>query len=267
MVDPPIPFLSLQNGATTGRPASLAISRIAAGGGERVTVSGKVAESQVVYRSVGDGVRYAGAVLRAQLEANGIRVAGGERIGAAPPAAVTLLEHEGIPLAEILRRLMKFSNNHIAEMLVKAMGRAASGEPGSWANGLAAMRERLRQAGVDLGATQVLDGSGLARGNRISPRVFVSALRAAANSFSFGPELVGSLPLSGTDGTLQRRKAGAAGTVRAKTGLLNGVTGLSGYAQRRDGTRLVFSVLANDYRCGDGEAMAAMDAFAEELTE
>jgi len=266
-LDPAIPFLSLQNGATTGRPANLSITRSSLEGGEKVVVSGRVGDAQTYYRSVADGVRYAGALLRAQLEANGVRVLGGERLGPTPSGAVPLLEHEGLPLAEIVRRLMKFSNNHIAEMLVKAMGRAATGQPGSWANGLAAMRERLEQLGVDLSSARLLDGSGLARDNRVSPRTLVGALRAGARSFAFGPEMVGALPLSGTDGTLARRNAGPAGAVRAKTGLLNGVTGLSGYAQRPDGSRVVFSVLANGYRCSDAEAMAAMDAFARSLTE
>lgn len=266
-IDPPVPYLILHNTATTGPSANLTIARAPAAVGERVVVGGSVNAAQLYYRSVGDGVRYAGAVLRWQLEANGIAVLGSERVAAVPAGAVTLLEHEGLPLAEVMRRLMKFSNNHIAEMLVKAMGRAATGSPGGWENGMTTVRERLRELGVDLGPARLLDGSGLARGNRVSPRVLVDALRVGARSFEFGPEFVGALPLSGADGTLAKRNAGPPRTLRAKTGLLNGITGLSGYARRGDGSRAVFSVLANGYRCSDAEAMAAMDEFARALTE
>jgi D-alanyl-D-alanine carboxypeptidase/D-alanyl-D-alanine-endopeptidase (penicillin-binding protein 4) len=53
--------------------------------------------------------------------------------------------------------------------------------------------------------------------------------------------------------------------VRAKTGLLTGVTGLAGFARDAAGRDLVFAVLANGYRAGDRDAMDALDGFAAAL--
>jgi len=201
-------------------------------------------------------------VLRLQLAANGVRIAGVTRRGAVPDTASELLAYrEGRDLAETIRLMLKYSNNMIAECLVKAMGSTASGRRGTWKNGIAALRRHLRALGLDLRGAVVLDGSGLAPGNRLSPRMLVSALRLARSSFAFGPEFLSALPIAARDGTLKNRGAEVAGAVRAKTGLLDGVSALSGYARRTDRAELVFSVLVNGYRGSDGEAMKALDRF------
>ena len=101
--------------------------------------------------------------------------------------------------------------------------------------------------------------------NRVSPRTLVRALRFAGSSFEFGPELVSALPIAAADGTLEERAKAATGEVRAKTGLLNGVTSLSGFARLGNGERAVFSLLVNGYSVPDDVAMDAVDRFAAEL--
>lgn len=56
------------------------------------------------------------------------------------------------------------------------------------------------------------------------------------------------LPVAGRDGTLARRfdDTPAAGRIHAKTGTLAHVNALSGYARRRDGNWIAFSILANN---------------------
>ena len=98
----------------------------------------------------------------------------------------------------------------------------------------------------------------------LQPAGGVAALRRARDAFSFGPELVAALPIAAGDGTLKKRIDAAPGRVRAKTGLLDGVTGLSGYADGPAGP-LVFSILSNGHTRGDAAAMDAMDAFAAAL--
>lgn len=270
-LDPPVAFLRLSNRAVTGPPRSprtLAVEREPAGDAQIVHVSGSLpvdSEPRIVHRSVLDPARYAGSVIRMQLEAVGIAVDGITRTGPVPPAAELLHAFEGKPLGEIVRLFVKFSNNTIAESLVKAMGAHESGGVGSWANGMQALARRLEELGLDTTGLRLVDGSGLSYENRVTPRALVDALRIADRSFRFGPELAAALPIGAGDGTLEKRAEEAGAAVRAKTGLLTRVTGLSGYARLADGSDVVFSVLSNGYRSDAERAMAALDGFVEAL--
>lgn len=275
-VDPPLPYFRVAAEARTAPPGGrhrIRVDREALADGDRVVVSGTLPQDAApvdVYRAVSHPALYAGALLRMQLEANGVRVDGAVREAPAPADAHELLAFEGHALATIARLFLKNSNNMIAEALVKAMalpagdGDGAVAAPAGWEAGLAVMRRTLAGLGIDTSALVLVDGSGLARANRVPVRQLVAALRAADRSFAFGPELLAALPIAAADGTLAHRADGAAGAVRAKTGLLSGVTGLSGFV-RADGRELVFSVLANGYRAADGDAMDALDGFAAVL--
>jgi D-alanyl-D-alanine carboxypeptidase/D-alanyl-D-alanine-endopeptidase (penicillin-binding protein 4) len=270
-VDPPVPFLRLVNRAVTGggrARGALAVERVAGEGGEQVVVKGSLplgASARHFQRSVLDPTGYAGAVLREQLAAHGIAVDGETRIGPVPAGAERLLSFEGEPLSEVVRLFMKYSNNLMGETLVKQLGALASGQPGSWENGIPALRAALEELGLATQGLVLVDGSGLSYENRASPRAMVDALRLAAASFAFGPELAASLPIAAMDGTLARRAEGAAQRVRAKTGLLTRVTALSGYARLADGRDAAFSLLVNGFRSSTDRAIAAMDGFASAL--
>ncbi|MGE4607160.1 MAG: D-alanyl-D-alanine carboxypeptidase/D-alanyl-D-alanine-endopeptidase, partial [Myxococcota bacterium] len=279
VIDPPVAHLRLVNRARTvasRAEAGLVLDRRAFDGGEEVVVSGSVragADPVTRYRSVLDPVRYAGSVLRMQLEANGIEVGPQTRVGAVGGEMRLLKSFEGMPLAQTISLFLKYSNNAIGETLVKAMGRhrqellATTGDPpGTWSNGMAAMQRELAELGVDLTAMVVSDGSGLSYENRLSPVALVSALRVASDSFRFGSEFQAALPIAAADGTLQERATAAAEQVRAKTGLLTRVTSLSGYAIDANGERLVFSILVEGFRKGAAAAMNAVDAIVLELT-
>ena len=267
-VDPPTPVFRLEDRVQVGGKGAVGVERRATPDGDRIVVHGSVRPGSApitVPRSVSDPVQYFGAVLRLQLAALGIAVEGPTRVAPVPSGFVELLAFEGKPLGQIVGLLMKYSNNNIAEMLVKGLGARAARAPGSWANGLAALRQQLAAGGVDAAPLTLLDGSGLAAGNRVSARALVAALRAARASFAFGPEFVAALPIAGRDGTLRRRAADATDAARAKTGLLNGAATLSGYATTRAHGEVVFALLNNGAPAGDGAAIAANDAFLAAL--
>ncbi|HEU4427864.1 MAG TPA: D-alanyl-D-alanine carboxypeptidase/D-alanyl-D-alanine-endopeptidase [Myxococcota bacterium] len=271
-IDPPLSYFPLTNATRTLRPGAgprLEVERARdPSGGERVTVTGAVAlggDRVEIWRSVIDPTAYAAAVLRSQLEAAGIRVAGKVRAGSAPATSVLLYAFDGMPLRAEADLLLKYSNNFIAETLLKQLGRLDTGMPGSWANGAEALRSRLAALGLPLDGVRLVDGSGLSRDNRVSARLLVAALRRADESFAIGPDLLAGLPIAAEDGTLRKRAEGARGLVRAKTGTLDGVTSLAGWARTERGRELVFALISNGHRHGDVAAIDAVDAFAAAL--
>jgi D-alanyl-D-alanine carboxypeptidase/D-alanyl-D-alanine-endopeptidase (penicillin-binding protein 4) len=270
-LDPEIPFLQLRNRATTGARRSrrsLHVDRTAAGGFDRVTLSGTTpagGSAKVYPRSVSDPARYAANVLRKQLAAAGVPVEGEIRLAPVPATAAPLLAFEGRALSEVVARFLKYSNNSIGEALVKNLGARAGDGPGTWERGAAAVRAELASLGLDLSNARLVDGSGLSYENEVSPRLLVDAIRVGATSFRFGPEFLAALPIAAHDGTLEDRAEDAAHRVRAKTGLLTRVTGLSGFAERPDGRVVAFSVLTNGFRGTARSAMDALDGFVAAL--
>jgi len=273
-VDPPIAYLEVSNRATTGGAharQSLSVARgTPSAKGERVLVSGVVRagdDADVFPRSVSDPGLYAGAVFKMQLEANGIRVDGEVVRGACSACGHELLRFKGRPLSQVVQLFMKYSNNAIAESLLKAIGARSSGGQGSWQSGLAAIRQRLVDLGLPAEGIHMVDGSGLSPRNRLSPRVLVEALMLASGSFDMGPELMAALPIAARDGTLEKRAGGSADRARAKTGLLSDqrVTALSGFARMANDDQIAFSILVNGYRGGSRDAMRAVDGWLEAL--
>jgi len=271
-IAPPVAHLELVNRTRTkgeGVHTRLRVEREAAGENERVVVEGETSADEAtirIYRSVLDPARYAGSVLAQHLESRGIVIEGTLRVAAAPQmGAVELLRHEGRPLAEIVRLCMKYSNNQIAEALVKQLALLAGAERGNWEEGGAELRRQLAELGVDPAGYALVDGSGLSYHDRATPRALVQAIRVGEESFDFGPEWIASMPISDQDGTLADRAEGAGGEVRAKTGTLNRVTALSGLARLHSGERVRFSILVNGYRAADRDAMDAVDGFVTAL--
>jgi len=148
------------------------------------------------------------------------------------------------PLSEILKALMKPSQNQIAEMLFRTL---AIGKPADSAR--AAVERQIVSWGVVVpGEAVVRDGSGLARYDYISPRTVVRILDAMRKAPTF-QTFFDALPIGGVDGTIRNRMKGtpAEGNVRAKTGSVAQSRSLSGYVTTADQHMLIFSFLSNNW--------------------
>ncbi len=169
-----------------------------------------------------------------------------------PGGATVLAVHRSKPLAVVLRDLDKHSNNFVGEQLLKAMSAHTLGPPGTTAGGASLAAAFLRSVGADTAAFRVADGSGLSRENRLSPRAILSVVRRMLGDFGAAPEYVSSLSVGGIDGTLARRmdESDLRGAVRAKTGLLDGVTAISGILHTTSRGDMLFSMITNGF---DGE--------------
>ncbi len=269
-LDPPLLHFTLRNQATTatGGAPRLLVRRSARGDGEAVEVSGKMPrgrDPRVIYRSTSRPTLYAGALFRAQLQANGIAAGQGLRPARAAPDAALVHVHRGKTMAEIVQLLLKYSNNQIAEALVKALGVLETGAPGSWENGVRSLRAELARRALPLDGVAVTDGSGLSRDNRVSAALLVALLREIDRDFASRPEVLAALPIAGMDGTLKDRAEIVRGRVRAKTGRLDGVASLSGVAAGAEGQEYVFALIANGPAGNDAAVSAAIDRFLAAL--
>lgn len=177
------------------------------------------------------------------------------------PADFTLMDtHQSRPLSDIVKGLMKRSQNVYAETMVYTMGWKRNGL-GTFAGGREAVREALAQLGVAPSDFQFSDGSGLSRSNYISPRALTRINKGMYN----GPHRdlwLDVMPIAGVDGTLRSRMKGTAaeGNVRAKTGFIGNVRGLSGFVTTAAGEKLVFSTLCNGYLSGQSSVDRVVDS-------
>jgi D-alanyl-D-alanine carboxypeptidase/D-alanyl-D-alanine-endopeptidase (penicillin-binding protein 4) len=184
--------------------------------------------------------RYAAERVDRELERAGVRVRGAARAGVTPAGAVLLGEWASPRMSVLVRHTNRPSDNYMAETLLKALG-ADHGARGTTATGTAVARREAAAFGAD---PTMVDGSGLSRGNRTTPRDVVELLAGMDESELAEPMRL-SLAVAGRSGTLSDRMRGtsAQGRCRAKTGTLNGISNLAGYCTSRSGGRTAFAIL------------------------
>jgi len=176
-----------------------------------------------------------------------------------PEPGVELARRDSAPLLEDLRITAKVSQNLHAEMALRAVARARR-HIGSREAGLAEGQQFLDELGIGRSSYNFADGSGLSRLDLVSPAAVVRLLEHMYRP-STRDAWVSLLPVAGRDGTLHTRFAGTAaeGRIFAKTGTLSHVAALSGYARRKNGQMLAFSILVNNYNGSPADLLAAID--------
>lgn len=211
-----------------------------------------------------DPAEFFGRVLAREIASAGIPVAGSKNADALDDASVRMVGVQErlnsgqtlavvtTPMTEVMRRCNADSENLYAEALLKLMGHSVTRESGSWNNGTAVVRMLLGEK-LSPGAaasTTVVDGSGLARTNMVTPATLGRWLDVIARDERVGKAFLDSLAEPGT-GTLQRRFRGTSlnNSLRAKSGRINFVRTLSGYVVHEStGRRVVFVVLCNNVK-------------------
>jgi D-alanyl-D-alanine carboxypeptidase/D-alanyl-D-alanine-endopeptidase (penicillin-binding protein 4) len=220
-----------------------------------IKVSGNLpqaSEDRVVYLNIEDPARFAAETFRAALAEAGITVAGETLEAAGPPGASLLYRHYSPPLSTVLKELNTFSNNFIAEQVVKTLGAEKVGGPGSHADGLRLIADFLVAHGVNTRGLVLADGSGLSRQNRFTAQAMTDFLAAMLPRFDIGPDFMSAMRVFGAEGSFSRRlkDSPARGKIRAKTGTLSGVSNLAGYVSSADGRLFAYALFLNNNRCG-----------------
>jgi PBP4 family serine-type D-alanyl-D-alanine carboxypeptidase len=205
--------------------------------------------------------------LRHALEAEGIRVSGEDQVvrNANVSAFRPLWTHLSPPLSEILKPLLKISQNLYAETLARALGVAAQ-KSGSFADGRQVVQQVLRGMAIEPGTYSYADGSGLSRLNLVSADILVRLLKFMQRH-RYAEHFLDALPVAGVDGTLEERMKGtrAEKNVRAKTGSIAHVRSLAGYVRTADGELLAFAMIANNFLVSTRAAEYVQDSALERL--
>lgn len=215
--------------------------------------------------------------MRSTLERRGVAIAGdtvrvtaplGEPF-AAPTGDDVIAVHE-TPLADVIARILKPSQNMFADCTAKMIGLAFYQEqglplPGSWLGASRATRAWLDGLGIDHRGLVYADGSGLSHNNRVTARL-ISDLLLAMHRSDNAALWKQSLTIGGVDGTLRRRFTDTPGRVVGKTGTITGASSLSGYVTTDSGRELVFSILVNGNR-SSAEARALQDDLVKALMD
>jgi len=272
VVDPDIDYLRIRNKAvTTGNKRSrrkLIVNRLERKGYDEIIVKGGLTKNVARKRfflNVTDPQRYTASSFKRFLNQAGVQVTGKVKRGLVPKGATLVVDHESPPLGRILRGLNKFSNNFIAEQILRTLGAQFMGEPGTTENGVLLLQEYMQELGYTPDQYRMVDGSGLSKTNLVTPDQVIALLEDAHSDLSIFPEFISALGVMGLDGSVIDRMDDnkEAQKIRVKTGTLNHVSALSGYFQSQDGERFAFSILLNDVRCSNGKATKLEDEIME----
>jgi D-alanyl-D-alanine carboxypeptidase/D-alanyl-D-alanine-endopeptidase (penicillin-binding protein 4) len=213
-------------------------------------------------RATADPAGAAAASFVRILNERGVHVAGESAWGTAPETAFPLAEVHSAHLSDVLRFMDRESDNFTAELVLKTLGADVAGK-GTTAAGARVVVQALAEAEVPLAGVRIVDGSGLSRLDRLTPRAIASILLALWADDDLRPVVWAALPVAGRSGTLERRldSRPAYGAVRAKTGTTSLASALSGFVRRR----FAFAVLQNGHPISTTWARTAQDRFAAAL--
>lgn len=271
-LDPPLDYFRVVNKLVTGGKFRLGIWVKPDGESESILVSGRIPPRTLpekFYRSVADPAVYTASTIAYFLRQAGIVVGGTMRAGEVPAKAVRVFVYESPPLADLIKDMNKISNNFMAEQLIKHIGAVKFGPPGTTASGIMAAEEYLAKIGIPRGSYIIENASGLSDVSRISASQLVSVLVAAYKEPAQRNALLNSLSILGIDGTTKnwRIPQDLEGRAYVKTGTLNNVSTLAGYAPMASGRMAAFAILANGLPQGMAGAHQAQIGVVKAIME
>src|SRR5690606_388958 len=191
------------------------------------------------------------------LSSNGVVVVP-DSVPADAPALKTFL-FTTAPLIDVVEEINQRSQNLHAELALRHLGKFVKND-GSAAGGLRAEKEFLLRQGLDTNDFKLFDASGLSANNRVKPKT-VAALLAKMARHRYSRDFISSLASPGLDGATGRRLRPYMQTnlLRYKTGSINSVQGLCGYAFGIDGDTLATALFINGFRGSSDRASRLLE--------
>ena len=162
-----------------------------------------------------------------------IEIAGTVKVmGATPSKLKPLIRHYSFPLAELLKRMNRFSNNYMAEMIASSVGGAK-----------VVAKKAAELSGVPTSEIQLVNGSGLSIDNRISPRAICAMFLAIERYLTPHKMTIGDVfAIVGKDeGTLDKRNLPS--LIVVKSGTLDNVSTLAGVFPTQQQGNVWFAIM------------------------
>jgi D-alanyl-D-alanine carboxypeptidase/D-alanyl-D-alanine-endopeptidase (penicillin-binding protein 4) len=251
-LDFPFSFVKIQGRVMTGTSTDVTWDKKGQGDEEIISLGGKIAEDGDEWRKpfrIRKPAMAFGQALQTMLSEAGIDRKGVPSISEGTCLGEPYFTYSSKPLSFVVQLMDKYSNNFIADSLVKSMDHEVNHRSGTAEGGLRFMRTEMLKYGVNAEAKgrSLVSGSGLTNGNRMAADDFITLLKQIHKEKRFLPEIFASLPIAGVDGTLKRKyeKSEVADRLRGKTGTLSGVQSLVGVYPNDEGEWLGVAVLVN----------------------
>ncbi len=265
-LDPPDSTIKIRNNTKTSkRSTRVLVDRVTTDGVDNIITGGQIKSGDEfsVYRSHTLPARRAAIQAMKFLKEAGVEVTGEIKFGQAPENAIRLAKTESVVIDEVVKMMMKFSNNLISEMLIKYIDFQKNKRPGTIVGGLEVLKETLKNYSKRF--FKIVNPSGLTVDNKFSTDFLTDILVSIQGKPEHNAEFLAAFPRAGIDGTIKNRMRKAKGKIRAKTGLLNGVIGLSGFIHSDKGNTYAFAFIYNGPRKKQGRATDLFDLVAERI--
>jgi len=231
------------------------MERVTDAAGDRLRVGGDIpmGPAQQDYRAMSDPVRGSGLLLKEMLREIGLRVDGEVVLETTAPAPTfrVLADTQGLALNEQLGRMLRYSNNYIADVLTLDAAADMGGSPTQLSDAAQVLSNFVTQLGHTGGLPPLLhSGSGLTPENVLSANDLVSVLAHVYRDTRRFPAYYGGLvvPRDAPFGFLREGSEAWLDRVALKTGSMDephSVLGIAGYLRKRDGGWIAFAAIVN----------------------
>ncbi len=159
--------------------------------------------------------------------------------------------HSSPNLLALCTRTNKKSVNVFAEAILKTLGKIYKNE-GSFSKGTDFIAEYCKSVGIDTDGFYLKDGSGLSLNNGITAKQFTGILYHVFCNKNLYPLFKKSLV---------ELEPG----IQVKSGSMERVRSYTGYAQKKNGSTLAFSIIVNNYEGKSGPLLKAMKSLMKDM--
>ncbi len=258
---PPLPVDgTIRTVGATAKP-TFWVERVTDAGADRLRVGGDIPQGGniSVYRAMSDPALGTGLMMREVLREIGIAVTGSVDVVHAPPPgnAYPLALNDGLSLKEQLGRMLRFSNNYVADMLTLNLAAAqrpqAPTQLSDAAHALSDFVARVKppaRGGKAETPPPLFSGSGLTPENLLSAEDLTGLLAAQYRNTRNFPAFYGGLVVP-RQAPFQFLRVGSPAwldRVALKTGTMDdphSVCGIAGYIRKKDGGWIAFAAIVN----------------------